>query len=186
MARPWTTGPWPRRGSSPTWAEPMARPRVGAITLAVAYVAVACGGAAPTSVCGPVEQVTEPGGIHVLPGTEVTYELSPPTSGPHLVPGPDAGRYDEPIPEPRQVSALEAGLVVVQYSDALPAPEVGELRSLSDPALVVAPAARALDDDARVAHTAWGIRQLCQAFDPEAAKAFIDEHGGAGAPTHEG
>lgn len=130
-------------------------------------------------VCAPIEQVTEPGGFHVLPGTEVTYELSPPTSGPHLLPGPDGGVYDEPIDEARQVSVLEVGNIMLQYSPAIEASDLADLEALASAEVVVAPAVRAMDRDATVAFTAWGVRQRCTAMDVGAAEAFIDRYQGA-------
>ena len=141
-----------------------------------ALVASACG-ANEQAVCGSEQHAFEASNIHVLPGTEISYELSPPTSGPHTVPAPDPGIYRTPISEPLQVGAVEAGTVIVHYGKSLPVNDIEAWEALAlDRPVIVAPAARTLDDDATIAFTAWGVRQLCLAVDLDAARLFIDSH----------
>ena len=150
-----------------------------------ALVLSACAGG-QTSACGAVETAFEASNIHVLPGSDVAYELSPPTSGPHMVPAPAPGVYTASIAEPLQVGALESGTVIVQYSESLAAADIAELEGLAqDQPVIVAPAARTLDDGAVVAFTAWGTRRLCSAVDVDAARSFIDGHSTAPAGQHE-
>ena len=150
-----------------------------------ALAAAACGGNQQTA-CGEVENVFEPSSVHVLAGTDVSYELSPPTSGPHMVPAPDPGVYSAPISEPLQVGAVEAGAVIVQYRESVAASDVEMLEALAeDRPIIVAPAARALDDDSIVAFTAWGVRRLCSGVDLDAAREFIDTHAVAPGGQHE-
>ncbi len=151
--------------------------------LAIATLASACSGAGGAASCGEPEQLVEAGSIHVLPGAEVGFAHSPPTSGPHEIPGPVEGVHRSPITEPRQVAALESGLVLLQYGTDAAAADVEALRGLAgEHGVVVAPGARRFDNGADIAFTAWGVRQLCNGLDLEAARAFVDRHrGGAGA-----
>lgn len=139
-----------------------------------------CSGGGSAAVCAPVERIVEAGNIHVLPGTEVTYEASPPTSGPHQIPAPEPGVYAEPIAEPLQVAMVESGYVLVQYGSSVDAAAVTALEALatSQDDVAVAPGVRPFDDEAAVAFTAWSKRQLCTATDVDAAQMFIDEHVG--------
>lgn len=76
---------------------------------------------ADTDVCGPVEEPPRQSGSHLLGDQQppVAYSSTPPTSGWHA-----SGAFDitvqppdDPLPEPQQVSVLEAGGVVVAYRD---------------------------------------------------------------------
>lgn len=155
-------------------------PRLGAVLVATACAMTACSGGTGVSACAEVERIVEPSSIHVLGDTEVVYETSPPTSGPHRIPAPEPGVSTTPIPEPLQVAALEGGAVIVQYRPGLDAEAVTSLEALTvTDGVIVAPAIRDLDDDAVVAFTAWGVRRLCSAADVDEAEAFIDDHLGA-------
>ena len=154
--------------------------------LAALTVTASCGGSASDSVCGPVEGIQEPSSIHVLPGVEVTFTYSPPTSGPHRFPAPPPGIYDSPIAEPTQVAALEEGAVMLQYSSGVDAAAIASLEQLAgEDGVIVAPGVRPFDNSSAVAFTAWGHRQLCTAVDVSMAQAFIDDRVGALATDHE-
>jgi len=158
--------------------------------VAVAVVAIgAVGGLTlvtdDPAACGAPEESIDPSPLHVVGDTEVTFELSPPTSGPHRVPAPTAGVYTDSIPEPQQVGALESGLVLVQYDSLLDESSRIELMdAVEGPNVVVAPAVRTMDDGAVVAFTAWGVRQMCTAVDTEAAVAFVDRRSRAFLTEH--
>lgn len=127
------------------------------------------------AVCSAPEQSIDASPLHVVGDTEVTFELSPPTSGPHRVPAPNAGVYSNSIPEPQQVGSLESGLVLVQYDPSLDeSARIELIDAIEGPDVVVAPAVRAMDDGAIVAFTAWGVRQMCTAVDTKDAVAFVD------------
>lgn len=153
--------------------------RLATIVLAPVLIAFsAC--SSGQEACGDVERLIDSSSLHVLPGAEITYEHSPPASGPHQLPAPAAGVQEEPIDEPLQVAALEAGMVVVQYQPTVSPQGVADLEALADPdVVIVAPAVRAFDGDAEVAHTSWGRRQLCTSPDVDAAAAFIEAFQGA-------
>ena len=125
--------------------------------------------------CTEIERIVDPSPIHVFDSDDVTYNSSPPTSGPHQVPGPEPGVAATPIPEAQQVAALETGTVLIQYATDVAAADVAELEALAqNDGVLVAPGARAFDDDATIAFTAWGVRQLCSELDIDAAEAFIE------------
>ena len=144
----------------------------------------ACGGSASTAICSPEEQIIEPSSLHVIGDTEVVYESSPPTSGPHQVPAPTGGVRSDALSEPLQVGALESGAVILQYQPDTA--ETATLERLADTdGVLVMPAVRDFDDDAAVAFTAWGVRQLCSAVDADAAAAFVEAHAGTFFVNHE-
>lgn len=147
-----------------------------AILTISAIITANCGGDQQTT-CGDIQNAFESANIHILPGTEVRYELSPPTSGPHIVPAPNIGVYRSPISEPLQVGALESGTVILQYSRSLDSSYVEKLEALADHwPIIVAPAARSLDEDSAIALTAWGTRLLCSGFDLDTTQNFIRTH----------
>lgn len=158
--------------SSPRWVD--RRRRLASVVVGAIVLAACGGGDGNRAACSAVERVLESSGTHVLPGVEVTFEYSPPTSGPHQVPAPGPGVSEDPIAEPLQVAALEQGWVLLQYSPEAPAADIAALEALaSTDGVIIAPGARPFDDDATFAFTAWSRRQLCSALDLAAARAFI-------------
>ncbi len=157
------------------------------MVLATIVVLGACGGDGPAAVCNDVERILEPGNIHVLPGADVAFQNSPPTSGPHRVPAPAPRVRGTPVEEASQVAALEQGYVLIQYDGSVEAADIAKLESLVavDGRVVVAPGARTFDGDAAVAFTSWSKRQLCAGTDIDAATAFISDHAGVFFTTHE-
>lgn len=166
----------------------------GALAVLGILVVTACGGvdepprAEPddgTAVaCGPVEEPPQHGGSHLIGDQEppVPYTSTPPTSGWHAsgvftitVHGPE-----DPLSEPRQVSVLEAGAVVVTYRD-LPDEERAMLeehiREHHDGRVAVTPYPEL--DPGQVAFTAWGTLQRCDGLDLSALDAFVAEHADA-------
>ena len=158
-------------------------PRLVATLAASATLLTACGGSGSSAVCSPEERIIEPSSLHVIGDTEVVYESSPPTSGPHQVPAPTGGTRTEPLSELLQVGALESGAVILQYGSGVDSTELDSLAR--EEGVLVTPAARPLDGDATVAFTAWGVRQLCSAVDVDAAEAFIDRNLGVFFVNHE-
>lgn len=163
------------------------RIRVGiGATAMIAMVSGACGGGSAAASCSDTERLIEAGSIHVLPGNEVRYDHSPPTSGAHQVPAPESGASSEAIDEPRQVAALEAGFVLLQYSSAASATDIAALELLASiDGVIVAPGIRPFDQDAAFAFTAWTQQKLCNVFDLEAAEAFVDRYLGVFFSAHE-
>jgi hypothetical protein len=150
--------------------------RVVAALLLTMAVGSACGQGAAAARCDAVEPSTDLADYHVLPDAEVSYELSPPAGGPHYGgPPPSAGVVSESLDDPAQVSALEAGLVLVQYDDSLSDDDRARLEDLTDEydELLVAPANGPIDRGQPVALTAWGSRQLCDGVDLPSVRAFL-------------
>lgn len=146
----------------------------------------ACGGEGAAAICSPEERIIEPSSLHVIGDTEVVYDSSPPTSGPHQVPAPTGGVRSEPLSEPLQVGALESGAVILQYQSDVAADAAPDLDALAQAdGVLVAPAARSFDDGASVAFTAWGVRQLCSDVDADAAADFVERHAGTFFVNHE-
>ncbi len=153
--------------------------RPAAICAAATLVLAGCGGADATGACLPEERIIEPSAIHVIGDTEVTYASSPPTSGPHQIPAPELGVSAVAVSEPLQVGALETGAVLIQYQAEVPAADVAALEALADAdGVLVAPAIRPFDEEAAVAFSAWGLRQLCERADVDAAAAFVERNVG--------
>jgi len=138
----------------------------------------ACGNDA-IAACAPVEQeALDPlSSQHVVPGVEVTYLSDPPTSGPHLGLPPLTGAIDGPMESAMQVTALEAGSVIIHHDGAT---DLAALEDLAgDDVLLVE--SSSLDQPIEL--TAWRTRQRCSSVDLAAIRSFIRDHAGR-APSH--
>lgn len=173
-----------RRGQA---GRPRGRPgtgcRLAGLLAATALLTlVGCGPkATPAGSCGPVERPPIQGGGHLIGGQQppVPYSSVPPTSGWHAsgafeiaVQPPDA-----PLSEPRQVSVLEAGGVVISYRQ-LPQVDRAALEELVRSRFAGRAAVTPYDQLApgQVVMTAWGMLQRCQRPDLDAVARFIDAH----------
>lgn len=141
----------------------------------------ACGGGDERA-CGPLtrEQLDPNSGLHVLPGRDIPeYTSDPPTSGAHYSLPPPSGAVEDPIDRPLQVTALEGGMVLVQYHD-LPDADVRTLEDLGSDQVIVAP-----NDDQTdpVVLTAWITKQTCSGVDVDEIESFIDDQSGRGPGT---
>jgi hypothetical protein len=132
--------------------------------------------------CGPVtrEALDPNSGLHVLPNSpRVEYSTDPPTSGAHYGLPPPRGTVDEPLPRPMQVTALEAGRVLIQYRDLSDA-EVTGLAELATGEVVLAPNPRQAEP---VVLTAWLTKQTCSGPELETIRTFITDYEGTGPGT---
>lgn len=130
-------------------------------------------------VCEPIgtEDLDPLSSQHVVPGAEVTYLSDPPTSGPHLgIPAP-GGIVDGTLDPAIQVTALEAGSVIIHHDGEVDLDDVLDLAA--DDVLIVESA----DLGQPVELTAWRTRQRCSAADRASVQAFIRAHAGR-APNH--
>lgn len=119
---------------------------------------------------------------HSLPGSPPpSYPTEPPTSGPHQAGRLAGGAVAEPLPGPVQVGALEAGQILLQHRNLMPA-DRSALEALAGPLVVVAPNPAL---PAPVVASAWRTRQLCQAVDVDALGRFVRDHAGQ-EPLHGG
>lgn len=137
-----------------------------------------------TGACAAVETPPAQGGSHLIGDQEppVPYNSTPPTSGWHSSGGFEIGVRGptEALTEPQQVSALEAGAVVVTYGE-LPLTEINRLEeavSRDYPGRVVTTPYDRLGDG-EVAFTAWATLQRCDAIDLEALAAFVETYADA-------
>lgn len=161
--------------------------RMSVVTVAaVATVLAACGGQpAPgpeaTADCGEVETVPVQGGEHLIGDRPppVPYNSTPPTSGWHT-----SGAFtiaihapDDQLSEPRQVSVLEAGGVVVTHRD-LPGSERARLEAHVRDHYDGRVALTSYPDlePGAVAFTGWGVLQRCDAVDIDALDAFVNAY----------
>lgn len=73
----------------------------------------------PELVSAGVRTLPSEGYRHVPAGTEITFQLDPPTSGPHYDSWTPPGFYTDPQPAGMLVHSLEHGYVVIYYSPSL-------------------------------------------------------------------
>lgn len=160
---------------------------VAVVTFALAAATAACGGGAGTTApsdvaatgaCADPEYPAVQAGSHLIGDTQppVPYSSLPPTSGWHASGPPPLGIHGEPLTEPEQVLALEAGAVVVTWQGL----DEDARRALEDLAaepplagrVAVTPYPRL--DDGEVVLTTWGALQRCTGVDEQAIEAFVD------------
>lgn len=165
----------------------------GALTasLLASFLVAACADQAPqpapdtagSDVCGPVEEPPLQSGSHLIGDQQppVPYSSTPPTSGWHAAGAVEITVHppDDPLPEPEQVSVLEAGGIVASYRD------IGEeertrledhVRQHHDGTVAVTPYEQL--EPGQVAFTAWGTLQRCTGLDLAAFDAFVAVHVG--------
>lgn len=155
-----------------------------AAAVAVSLALAACGAqpqttAMATEQCGTVLFPSLQGGNHLIGEQEppVPYSSTPPTSGWHTSGATEISvrPADAPLSEPEQVSVLEAGAVVVTYSETL-APAIRKqleqmVRNDYEGRVAVTPYHRLTEDE--VVFTAWGALQRCNGLDLDAFEAFV-------------
>ncbi len=95
-----------------------------ALVLAVAASLAAGPALAQAPADGPGKKMPDRGQTHVEPGTPITYEEYPPTSGAHWPVVAQWGTYREEVPAEVFVHNLEHGGVVILYNCASPCPDV--------------------------------------------------------------
>lgn len=107
------------------------------------------------------------------PEGEVTSGPAPSSGMPEG--GPSCGVVTKPVTAQRQVDALAAGIVVVQYRDDRDGDVVAEAVAQRPRAVLVAPNAGL---DARLVATAWGRRLRLHTVDGPMLRAFVTAHAG--------
>ena len=153
-----------------------------AVVAALLVSACGAGGTDAAGACDAVEHPPDQGGGHLLGDQDPPepYSSTPPTSGWHTTGAFDIGIHDadDPLPEPRQVSVLEAGAVVVTFHGL----EDGDREALTshvaehhDGRVAVTPYDEL--DPGEVAFTAWGTLQRCDGVNLDPLDDFVDEHG---------
>jgi hypothetical protein len=137
------------------------------------------GGAVASGQCEPVDILAVQGGEHLIGDQDppVPYNSVPPTSGWHASGAFEIRVFDDPLPEPLQVSVLEVGGAVATYRD-LAAEDQRALEELAAGELAGRLAVTPYDklEPGEVALTAWGTLQRCNALDLQAVRAFVDTY----------
>ncbi|MFN2183987.1 MAG: DUF3105 domain-containing protein [Anaerolineae bacterium] len=127
-----------------------------------------------TSAFSPVSSFQEDGNHTEAQLGRFTYDITPPTSGPHLGSLARWGVHDEPIPNEHQVHNLEDGGVMVQYDCADGCPDLvaqrGELVEHDDEGVILAPYPGM---DKRIALTAWQRIDRFDELDEERIGRFL-------------
>lgn len=136
---------------------------------------------APQAACSAVERPPVQAGEHLIgdQAPPVPYSSSPPTSGWHA-----SGAFSitvhrpgNPLPEPKQVSVLEAGGVVVAYRQLPDADRTAlerHIRAAHAGRVAVTPYDQL--QPGQMAFTAWGTLQRCDGLDLAALDAFVDAY----------
>lgn len=133
-----------------------------------------------------VQQHPNEGTDHVSPDTDVEYDTTPPTSGPHYSGTVEAGFYTEAQPAGDIVHTLEHGAVVIYYDpDALPPEAEQSLKEWASAhtgtwkSVVVVPNTYESVDSPYVL-TAWRHSLRLSDYDTEVVQAFLAEYLGRG------
>lgn len=151
-----------------------------AVCVAVALAACSSAGAAPspTERCGAVETFPVQGGGHLIGDQQppVGYNSTPPTSGWHSSNAIQIGPFDDPLPEPDQVSILEVRGIVVTHGEL----GDGERAALQDEARrfrgQVATTPFSELGPGEVVLAGWGALQRCDGVDPAAIGPFVEAY----------
>ena len=133
-----------------------------------------------------VQQYPSEGTQHVPPDTDVEYNTTPPTSGPHYGGTVSAGFYTQVQPAGDLVHTLEHGAVVIYYDEDALSPEAEQsLREWASAhtgtwqSVVVVP--NPYDEvDSPYVLTAWRHSLRMSEYDAEAVQAFLAEYLGRG------
>lgn len=133
-----------------------------------------------------VQQHPSEGTQHVPPDTDVEYNTTPPTSGPHYGATVSAGFYSQAQPAGELVHTLEHGAVVIYYDEDALSPEAEQsLREWASvhtgtwQSVVVVP--NPYDEvDSPFVLTAWRHSLRMSEYDAEVVQAFLAEYLGRG------
>lgn len=131
--------------------------------------------------CTDIETFDDQGRDHVEEGTQVEYETTPPTSGPHYGTPADPGYYASPQPPERLVHNLEHGQLVIWYDPAAPAAVRDDIEAFVDDnpvAFVAAPYDQVPEGNFTI--TAWGASMSCEQFSEAALEDFRERYQGRG------
>jgi hypothetical protein len=131
--------------------------------------------------CDLVEQPRLQAGEHLIGGqpAPVPYSSTPPTSGWHASGAFDIGVHDanDPLSEPKQVSVLEAGGVVVTYhrlADEARTRLEEHVRGDHPGTVAITPYGQL--EPGQVAFTAHGVLQRCDGVDLPTLDAFVERY----------
>ena len=111
---------------------------------------------------------------------KVSYNSTPPTSGPHHVQPVIWGAYSEPVERVQEVHNLEHGGVVIHYGDKVDAATQEKLRGFyndSPNAVLLAPLPTL---GSKISLTSWTRLATCETYDEKALAAFRSAYRGNG------
>lgn len=111
---------------------------------------------------------------------KVSYNSTPPTSGPHHFQPVIWGAYAERVERVQEVHNLEHGGVVIHYGDKVDAATLTKLRAFYDDspnAMLLAPLPKL---GSKISLTAWTRLATCGTFDEGAFAAFRSAYRGNG------
>ncbi len=133
-----------------------------------------------------VQSFPSEGTDHVSPGTDIQYDTTPPTSGPHYSTTVSAGFYEETQPAGALVHTLEHGAVVIYYDPAALDQEArADLEAYASEytgtwqSVVVVPNPNENPESPYVL-TAWRHMLRLDSYDADVVRAFIAEYLGRG------
>jgi len=133
-----------------------------------------------------VQQFPSEGTQHVQPGTDLQYDTSPPTSGPHYSATVSAGYYTDQQSPGALVHTLEHGAVIVYYDPgAVDEQTRAELREYANEytgtwqSVVVVPNPSE-DPESAYVLTAWRHMLRLESYDSATLRAFLAEFLGRG------
>jgi hypothetical protein len=133
-----------------------------------------------------VQSFPSEGTEHVAQGSEIQYETSPPTSGPHYTSTVSAGFYEESRAAGALVHTLEHGAVIVYYDPAaLDQESRADLEALAGEytgtwqSVVVVPNP-AENPESPYVLTAWRHMLRMDGYDADVVRAFMAEYLGRG------
>lgn len=144
--------------------------------------------------CTPVQEPDDLGQGHLDAASlaqqppDALYPDRPATSGQHFGSWFKTGVYDQQLDERALVHNLEHGYVNTYYDEDAPEEQVTLLKEYAEEQIdgpfkkiIVAPWDGELPKNANFSFTAWNARQMCETFDEDTFKVFLDQrHSAAG------
>jgi hypothetical protein len=128
------------------------------------------------SPCLPGTEVSIMDSPHISQAAEaaVTYNSTPPTSGPHSAFSITAGIYDSPVRDALTVHAMEHGHVIIHYASGTSPEDLTGLRRIAkhySMDVLLTPNPRLREP---IALTAWGRIDFLPALDRQRIERFIE------------
>lgn len=130
---------------------------------------------AETSLEGKVEEFEIEGREHVNPGTSVSYQTNPPTSGGHLGQAEGWGVYSKEIDDKAAVHGLEHGGIWISYKDIddETKKELKKIGKANSQSVIVSPRAA---NEAKITLVSWGRMMKLEVFDQAMIQKYIDTY----------
>ena len=148
----------------------------------------AVGGSAAEAGCTDIEVHDSEGNNHVEDGTQVAYEIQPPTSGDHYATPADPGFYTTPLPPETLVHNLEHGQIVFWYRPDAPESVKDDIERLTEqePIATLAVPYENVPDGFAFSMSAWGASQSCERVSQAVVDEFRERFQGRGPERVEG